>query len=230
MKTIGLIAGMSWESSELYYRAINEGIRDKLGGLHSAQIVMVSLDFDPIEKLQAQGNWQEAGALLVSAAKKLERAGADAFMICTNTMHKVAAQVERAVSIPLLHIADETGAALQHNGFSCVALLGTAFTMEEDFYKARLIDKFGLQVIVPDSASRDIVHNVIYHELCLGKVNPASKAEYLKIVEGLSERGAEAVILGCTEIGLLIQQDDTDVLLLDTTRLHAQAAAEFLVS
>ena len=230
MKTIGLLGGMSWESTQGYYRAINEGVKGKLGGLHSAELVLYSVDFQPIETLQHQGDWQGTADILAKAAIATEAAGAQCLLICTNTMHKVAEQVEQAVSIPLLHIADATAEVLLKQQIKTVGLLGTAFTMEQSFYKGRLTDKYDLSVIVPDSEDRAIVHRVIYEELCLGNTDPESKQSYLKIIEKLAENGAEAVILGCTEIGLLVNQMDTTVPLLDTTMIHAQAAVDFALT
>jgi aspartate racemase len=227
MKTVGLIGGMSWESTIGYYRAINEGVKDTLGGLHSAKIAMVSVDFDPIEKLQHNNDWDGTAEILADAAKKVQVAGADFLLICTNTMHKVAPQIEDAINIPILHIADATAEVLVNKGIKTVGLLGTAFTMEQSFYKGRLHDNFGLTVLVPNKQDRDIVHNVIYKELCLGQINIASKAEYLRIISTLAEQGAEAIILGCTEIGMLVNQTDTDVTLLDTTYIHAKKAVEW---
>lgn len=226
MKTIGLIGGMSWESTQTYYRLINVAIREKLGGLHSARLVLYSVDFHDIEVLQRQGDWQAAGVLLAQAAQSLQAAGADMVVICTNTMHKVAEQVQAAVSIPLLHIADTTAQAIRTAGFQRVALLGTRFTMEQDFYRARLERQHGLQVIVPEQNERDVVHRIIYEELCLGQIKPESKTAYLNIIRQLQTRGAQAVILGCTEISLLVQQTDLDLPLFDTTALHATAAAD----
>ncbi|GLX80257.1 aspartate racemase [Thalassotalea insulae] len=226
MKTIGLLGGMSWESSLGYYRAINEGIKDALGGLHSAKIAMYSVDFEPIEQLQHQGDWQGTAKILSEAAKSVQSAGADFLLICTNTMHKVAPQIEKVIDIPLLHIADATAEVLVKRGIKTVGLLGTAFTMEQDFYKGRLNDNYGLTVLTPNASDRNIVHNVIYKELCLGRLRSASKAEYLRIIESLANQGAEAVILGCTEIGMLVEQTDTEVTLLDTTYIHAQKAVE----
>lgn len=226
MKTIGLIGGMSWESTQTYYRLINVAIREKLGGLHSARLVLYSVDFHDIEVLQRQGDWQAAGVLLAQAAQSLQAAGADMVVICTNTMHKVAEQVQAAVSIPLLHIADTTAQAIRTAGFQRVALLGTRFTMEQDFYRARLERQHGLQVIVPEQSERDVVHRIIYEELCLGQIKPESKTAYLNIIRQLQTRGAQAVILGCTEISLLVQQTDLDLPLFDTTALHATAAAD----
>ncbi len=229
MKTVGLLGGMSWESTVGYYRAINEGVKNKLGGLHSAQIAMVSVDFGPIEKLQHQGDWEGTALILAEAAKSIEAAGADFLLICTNTMHKVAPQIEQAISIPILHIADATAERLIGDGIKMVGLLGTAFTMEQDFYKGRLEDKYGLKVITPNTDDRKIVHNVIYNELCLGKIELTSKHEYLRIMSELSLNGAEAIILGCTEISMLVKQSDTNVPLYDTTEIHAKKAVEELI-
>jgi len=229
MKTIGLLGGMSWESSVGYYRAINEGVKDSLGGLHSAKIAMYSVDFDSIEQLQHSGDWEGTAKILSEAAINVENAGADFLLICTNTMHKVAPQIEKAINIPLLHIADATAEVLVKKEIKIVGLLGTAFTMEQDFYKGRLMDNYGLTVLVPDAEDRQIVHHVIYKELCLGSSMPSSKAEYLRIIESLANQGAEAVILGCTEIGMLVDQNDTEVLLLDTTYIHAQKAVEWAI-
>jgi aspartate racemase len=226
MKTIGMLGGMSWESTASYYKAINEGIRDAIGGLHSAKICMYSVDFDQIEKLQHQGDWQATADILSQAASRVEAGGADFLLICTNTMHKVAPEIERAISIPLLHIADATAEKLKENNVKRVGLLGTRFTMEEDFYKGRLIDKFDIDVLVPGSDDMDIIHNVIYSELCLGKISDRSRLKYLAIIDSLHERGAEAVILGCTEIALLVQQQHTTVPLYDTTEIHASFAVQ----
>jgi len=227
MKTIGLLGGMSWESTISYYRAINEGIKNSLGGFHSAKIVMYSVDFEPIEKLQHQGDWDAVAALLCEAAKNIQSAGADFLVMCTNTMHKVAPQIENEIDIPLLHIADATAETIVKNGIGKVGLLGTLFTMEQDFYKSRLIDRYGLDVIVPNSDDRQVVHKIIYEELCFGNFNEGSKAEYLRVIDSLASQGAETVILGCTEIGLLVNQSDTKVKLLDTTEIHAQKAVEY---
>jgi len=229
MKTIGLLGGMSWESSAAYYRSINEGVKNALGGLHSAKIAMYSVDFDQIEKLQHAGDWQGTATLLCEAAKNIQHAGADFLVICTNTMHKVAPEIEKSIDIPLLHIADATAEILVKNGIKRVGLLGTAFTMEQDFYKARLNINYGLTVLTPNQQDRIIVHNVIYKELCLGKLFNNSKQEFLRIIQTLSSQGAEAVILGCTEIGMLVDQIDTDVVLLDTTEIHAQKAVEWAI-
>lgn len=224
MKTIGLIGGMSWESTASYYRLINEAVKRSLGGLHSAKIVLVSVDFAEIESLQMRGEWSKAGQILSQAAVSLQSAGADFFLICTNTMHIVADQVADAVHIPLLHIADATAEVLIEKGVSKVGLLGTAFTMEQSFYKERLADRFGLEVVVPSDEGRKVVHDVIYNELCLGVIKPASRTAYIREVEQLQEKGAQAVILGCTEISLLVAQADSSLLLIDTTSVHAQEA------
>lgn len=224
MKTIGLLGGMSWESTELYYRLINEGVKAKLGGLHSAKIVMVSVDFQEIETMQHAGDWDGAGRVLAQSARQIEAAGADFLLICTNTMHKVAPQVEAAINIPLLHLADATAERIKAAGHQTVGLLGTAFTMEQDFYKGRLINKYGLTVLVPNEADRAIIHRIIYEELVLGIIKEESRAEYLRIMEKLRDAGAEAIIEGCTEIVLLVQQEHTDIPLFDTTTIHAEEA------
>ena len=229
MKTIGLLGGMSWESTAGYYKAINEGVKNSLGGLHSAKIAMYSVDFDPIEKLQHEGNWEEIAAILSNASKNIEAAGADFLLICTNTMHKVAPIIEKSINIPILHIADATAEVLLEKEIKTVGLLGTAFTMEQDFYKGRLEDKYSLEVLIPNKKDRAIIHNVIYKELCLGLTNDDSKKEYLRIIKSLFDNGAQAVILGCTEIGMLISQEDTEVILLDTTSIHAQKAVEYAI-
>ena len=229
MKTIGLLGGMSWESTLGYYRAINEGIKTELGGLHSAKIAMVSVDFEPIEQLQHAGDWDGTARILCAAAQRIEAVGADFLLICTNTMHRVAPEIEAAISIPLLHIADATAEALKSEGVASVGLLGTAFTMEQAFYKGRLEDWFGLRVLVPNEQDRQLVHRVIYEELCMGQTRTASKAEYLRIIDALAADGAEAVILGCTEIGMLVSQADTRVRLLDTTAIHAAKAVEHAI-
>ena len=226
MKTIGLLGGMSWESTANYYRAINEAVKAKLGGLHSARIVLFSVDFAEIEKLQIQGDWDGAGRILLDAALKVQAAGADCLLICTNTMHKVAPQLEAGLDIPLLHIADATADALLVPGIRTVGLLGTAFTMEQDFYKGRL-GRRGLEVLVPNEADRAVVHQVIYQELCQGKILAESKEEFLRIIDSLARAGAEAVILGCTEIGMLVGHEDTRVPLFDTTAIHAHQAVEY---
>jgi aspartate racemase len=224
MKTIGLIGGMSWESSQEYYRIINETARKRLGGLHSVQSLMFSFDFAEIEELQHAGNWDEATRRMVEAAQNLEKGGADFVLICTNTMHKMAKEVQDGIKIPLLHIADPTGQAIKARDITKIGLLGTKYTMEHDFYKGRLIDEFGLEVIVPNEQDRQTVHEIIYDELCLGVVKEDSKKQYQRIIKKLREQGAEGVILGCTEIMLLIQQADTDLPIFDTTRIHAETA------
>jgi len=227
MKTIGLLGGMSWESTVHYYRAINEGVRNSLGNLHSAKIAMYSVDFEPIEKLQHEGDWAGTASILSDAARNIESAGADFLLICTNTMHKVAPEIAQAINIPILHIADATAEVLLQKGIRTVGLLGTAFTMEQEFYKGRLSDKYGLDVLVPGKEDRELVHRVIYRELCLGKIKNGSRAEYLRIIDLLARQGAEAVILGCTEIGMLVSQEDTEVPLFDTTAIHAAKAVEY---
>ncbi|WP_289096126.1 aspartate/glutamate racemase family protein [uncultured Pseudoalteromonas sp.] len=226
MKTIGLIGGMSWESTQSYYQLLNQGVKNKLGGLHSAKIVLVSLDFAEIAVLQQQQDWPQMAEVLIKAAKQVEAAGADYLLICTNTMHKLAEQVQAAVAIPLLHIADAVGENLIQHNFKKVALLGTQFTMEQDFYKQRLADKFAIDVLIPDTQGRETVHRVIYDELCKGIISPESKTEYLTIIDDLTQQGAEAIILGCTEIALLVQQSDTSIPLLDSTALHCAMALE----
>jgi aspartate racemase len=230
MKTIGLLGGMSWESSIEYYRIINETVKEKLGGLHSAECVMYSVDFAPMEVLQRQGQWQEAAQHLVAAAQNIESAGADFIVLCTNTMHKVADDIQSNIAIPLLHIADATAQRVRAAGLKTIGLLGTRFTMEEDFYKGRLSHNYGLDVIIPDDEEREIVHRVIYDELVLGNIRPDSQAQYLQIMEQLVQSGAEGIILGCTEIGLLVHDEDSHVPLFDTTRIHAVAAVEYALS
>ncbi|MEE4378956.1 MAG: aspartate/glutamate racemase family protein [Candidatus Competibacteraceae bacterium] len=224
MKTIGLLGGMSWESTELYYRLINEGVKRRLGGLHSARIVLVSVDFQEIEQLQHANQWQQAGDLLAKSARQIEAAGADFLLICTNTMHKVAAQIERAITIPILHLADATAERIKQQNMQTVGLLGTNFTMGQDFYKGRLIEKHGLTVIVPSAEDRQVIHQVIYDELCLGVVKDESREHYLKIMRKMRENGAEGIIEGCTEIIMLVQQQHIDIPLFDTTAIHAEAA------
>ncbi|NHC07621.1 aspartate/glutamate racemase family protein [Azonexus fungiphilus] len=229
MKTIGLIGGMSWESTLPYYRLINEQVRDRLGGLHSATLVLYSVDFAAIEQLQQAGDWATAGARLADAARAVTAAGADFLVLCTNTMHKVAPAIAAAVNVPLLHIADPTAAAIRAAGLTRVGLLGTRFTMEQDFYVERLRGH-GLDVLLPDAGQRETVHSVIYDELCRGRSEPASRAAYRAIIADLACRGAEAVILGCTEISLLIGPNDSPLPLFDTTQVHARAAAEFALA
>lgn len=227
MKTIGMLGGMSWESTASYYAALNEGVKQKRGGLHSAKLCLYSVDFDEIEKLQHAGDWDKTAEILSSAAKGVEVAGADFLLICTNTMHKVAPQIEENISIPILHIADATAEVLQEKGVKKVGLLGTKFTMEQDFYKGRLTDNFGIDVVVPDEDQRQVVHDIIYTELCLGEIKDQSRVRYLNIIADLESQGAEAVILGCTEIALLVQQAHTDMPLFDTTQIHADKAVEW---
>jgi aspartate racemase len=229
-KVIGLIGGMSWESSSEYYRIINQAVREKLGGLRSARCLMWSFDFGEIEALQHAGKWDDATALMIDAAKRLERGGADFFLICTNTMHRMAHDVQAAVGIPLLHIADPTAERIKARGITRVGLLGTAFTMEQDFYKGRLKDKFGLDVLVPDADDRATVHRIIYEELVQGRVEAGSRDAYREVIARLVERGAQAVILGCTEIMLLVKPEDSAVPLFDTTGIHAEAAVERALS
>ncbi len=226
MKTIGMIGGMSWESSVEYYKLINEGIHQRLGGVHSAKSVMVSVDFAEIEVLQKTGRWQEATQAMVDAARQVEAAGADFLLICTNTMHKMADEVQAAIHIPLLHIVDAAAEAVKKRGIRTVGLLGTRFTMQGEFYKGRLADKFGLKVIIPSEADQTIIHNVIYEELVIGKIVPSSRSAYLEIIKKMETEGAQGVVLGCTEIGLLVKQSDCSLPLFDTTLLHALAAVD----
>lgn len=229
MKMIGLIGGMSWESTALYYRIINEQVKQQLGGLHSARSLMYSVDFHEIEKLQAAGEWQKAGEILAEAAVSLEKGGADFIVLCTNTMHKVSQQITDAVSIPLLHIADATAQRIRQAGVKKVGLLATAFTMEQEFYKGRL-NQSEIEVLVPDAAGRKVVHDIIYQELCLGVIRDESRAQYRKIIAELVEQGAEAIILGCTEITLLVKAEDASVPLFDTTLIHAEDAVKLALS
>ena len=226
MKTIGLIGGMSWESTVEYYRVINESVRERLGGLHSAKCVLYSVDFAEVEESQRRGQWPEAAQLLVGAAQRVEKAGADFVLICTNTMHKLADTVQAGIGIPLLHIADATAEKVKQAGRQRVGLLGTRFTMEEDFYRGRLASQFGLEVMIPDTKDRETVHRIIYEELCVGTIRPESRAQVADIMSRLVEMGAEGIILGCTELGLLIGAEDCRVPLFDTTRIHALAAVE----
>jgi aspartate racemase len=227
MKTIGLIGGMSWESSIEYYQIVNQAVRAKLGGLHSAKCIMYSVDFAEIESLQHQARWNEATQLLITAAKSVENGGADFVIFCTNTMHKVADEVQKHIKIPILHIADATAERVKAKGMKKVGLLGTKFTMEEDFYKGRLIQKHNLGIIVPTVEAREVVHRVIYDELCMGEIKQSSRMKYVDIIERLAKDGAEGIILGCTEIGLLVKKEDSRVPLFDTTRIHAVAAVEY---
>jgi aspartate racemase len=226
MKRIGLLGGMSWESSAEYYRLINEATRDRLGGLHSADCLLRSVDFVAIERLQRAGDWTRAGIVLAAEASALEAAGAELLVLCTNTMHKVADAITGAIGIPFVHIADTTAAAVRGRGLTTVGLLATGYTMEQDFYVGRLRDAHGLDVLVPDEPDRRIVHDVIYDELCVGTVNDDSRNEYRRIIDGLADRGAEGILLGCTEIDLLIGPEDSPVPVFDTTRLHAHRAVD----
>lgn len=226
MKTIGLLGGMSWESTALYYSALNKGVKESLGGLHSAQIAMYSVDFAPVEDMQHKADYAGLGEMMIGGAKRVEAAGADFLLICTNTMHEYIPVMEPHLKMPILHIADATAEVIKERGIKKVGLLGTGFTMEREFYKGRLINNHGIDVITPDEEDRKIVHDVIYNELCLGKIMEPSKKEYIRIIEQIAANGAEAVILGCTEITLLVGPDDTNVPLLDTTAIHAQKAVE----
>ena len=230
MKTIGLLGGMSWESSAQYYAIINREMMTRLGRPHSARVLMMSLDFGEIEKLQHAGEWDALGAILAAEAERLEAGGADCILLCTNTMHLRAADIRAAVSIPLIHIADSTGRAIRRAGLGRVGLLGTAFTMEKPFYRERLQNEFGLEVLIPDEDERKMVHRVIYEELVAGKVREESRDDYLSVIERLRRRGAEGIILGCTEIMLLVDQDHVDLPLFDTTRLHAIDGVEFALA
>ncbi|WMN60118.1 aspartate/glutamate racemase family protein [Pseudoalteromonas xiamenensis] len=227
MKTIGLLGGMSWESTVSYYQSINRQIKQTLGGLHSAKIVLYSVDFAEIEELQKEGNWDKAAELLSDASKSLQAAGAEGLFICTNTMHIVAPQIQSSISIPLFHIADATAEVLVDMGVKKVGLLGTKFTMQEGFYKNRISEHYGIEVIVPDEGAQEGIHTVIYDELCLGEINPHSKDFYLDVIEDLKNKGVEAIILGCTEIALLVNAHDTTIPLLDTTTIHASKAVTF---
>jgi aspartate racemase len=227
MKTIGMIGGMSWESSIEYYRIINQTVRARLGGLHSAKSIMVSVEFAEIEALQHQDRWDELATIMIDAARSLERGGADFVIICTNTMHKLYDKVQNSIDIPMLNIADATAARINADGIDRVALLGTRFTMEEDFYKGRLTERFGLDVIIPEQDEMDIVHRVIYDELCAGIIKPDSKQKYAAIIRRLISTGARGIILGCTEIGLLVKPEDSSVALFDTTEIHAQEAVRY---
>ena len=228
LKTIGLIGGMSWESTVTYYKIINETVKEKLGGLHSAKCILYSIDFQEIEECQANGNWEKSGEILGEAANNLEKAGADFIVICTNTMHKVVNQIKEKISIPILHIAEMTAEKILEKGLKNIALLGTKYTMEQDFYKSKLIEK-GINVIIPDKNDIEIINEVIYDELCLGTINSDSKKKFLEIVDKLRNKGAEGIILGCTEIGLLIKNADTDVPLFDTAIIHAEQAAIYSI-
>ena len=230
MKTIGMIGGMSWESSIEYYRIINEAVREKLGGLHSAKSIMYSVEFAEIEALQHQNRWDELASIMIDAARSLERGGADFVIICTNTMHKLYDKVQNHISIPMLNIADATAENIKAQGIDKIALLGTRFTMEEDFYKGRLVDRFGLDVVIPAEDEMEIVHRVIYDELCAGIIKPDSKQKYAVIIKRLVTAGAQGIILGCTEIGLLVKPEDSSVALFDTTEIHARAAVKYALA
>ena len=228
LKTIGLIGGMSWESTATYYKIINETVKEKLGGLHSAKCILYSVDFQEIEECQANGNWEKSGEILGEAANNLEKAGVDFIVICTNTMHKVVNQIKEKISVPILHIAEMTAEKILEKGLKNIALLGTKYTMEQDFYKSKLIEK-GINVIIPDKNDIETINEVIYDELCLGTINFNSKKKFLEIVDKLRSKGAEGIILGCTEIGLLIKNEDTDVPLFDTAIIHAEQAAMYSI-
>ena len=230
MKTLGLIGGRSWESTLPYYRLANEAVREALGGLHSARLVLYSVDFAEVERMQREGRWDDAGRQLGEAGKALRAAGAEALVLCTNTMHKVADDIEAISGLPLLHIADATAAAIRAAGLARIGLLGTRFTMEGEFYRRRLEEKHGLEVLVPDDADRELVHRVIYDELCRGRIEDASRAAYLEVIERLAARGAQGIVLGCTEIGLLVSPADTALPLFDTTALHARGAVTWALS
>lgn len=230
MKTIGLIGGMSWESTIPYYRLINEGIKQHLGGLHSASLLLHSVDFHEIEACQASGEWDKAGEILAQAALGLERAGAEGILLCTNTMHKVASHIETRCSLPFLHIADATGRAIAATGMQRVALLGTRYTMEQDFYRGRLETQFGIESIVPDEADRARINQIIFEELCLGTFSDASRHYYLSVIDKLAKQGAQGVIFGCTEIGLLVPAEESPIPVFDTTAIHAVDAVEFMLS
>ncbi|OLS20092.1 MAG: putative amino-acid racemase [Candidatus Heimdallarchaeota archaeon LC_2] len=227
MKTIGLIGGMSWESSLEYYRIINEVVKHRLGGTHSARSIMYSVNFEEIEKLQNSGDWDRLTTIMTDAALSLEKAGADIIVICTNTMHKAADKIQEKVSIPMLHIVDPTAKRIKSVGISKIGLLGTKFTMEQDFFKGRLIEKHGLEIILPDENERKVIHDIIYSELVLGEIKEESREKFKLIISNLKRKGAEGVILGCTEIGLLIKKEDVEIPIFDTTELHAIAAVDF---
>lgn len=230
MKRIGLLGGMSWESSAEYYRFVNEAVRDRAGGLHSADCLLRSVDFAPVEELQRTGDWDAAGRLLADEARALEDAGAELLALCTNTMHRVAGAIEAAIGIPFVHIADTTAEAVRRAGLGTVGLLATGYTMEQDFYVGRLRDRHGLAVLVPDAADRRIVHEVIYDELCLGRAEDASRDEYRRIMRALADAGAEGILLGCTEIDLLVGPRDSPVPVFDTTRLHAERIVDLALA
>ena len=226
MKTIGLIGGMSWESSAEYYRIINQAVKERLGGHHSARLVMYSVDFEEIEDLQHRDRWEELTQLMIEAARRVERGGADLLLICTNTMHKMAGEVEESISIPLLHIADATAEEIKRQGFNRVGLLGTRFTMEQDFYKGRLKDEHGIDVLIPGEEDREAIHAIIYDELCHGIVDRSSKETFVRVIGNLVSEGAQGIVLGCTEIPLLVKKEDAEVPIFDTAEIHAQAAVD----
>lgn len=229
MKTIGLIGGMSWESSLEYYRLINQFVKEKLGGMHSAQSLMYSVDFDPIQKLQHSNQWEKLTEMMIHAAQRLEKGGADFVVICTNTMHKMAEEVKQNISLPLIHIGDTTAEEIKKKKLKKIGLLGTRFTMEQDFYRRRLEERHQLEVIVPSDDEMDIVHKIIYEELCMGKIKDASKKAYQEVIKNLEQRSAEGVILGCTEIPLLIKPEDVNIYTFDTTTIHARKAVEMAI-
>jgi aspartate racemase len=230
MKTIGLVGGMSWESTAEYYRIINQRVKEKAGGFHSGKIVMVSVDFDEVESRQHRGEWRELTVMMIDAAQRVERAGADFLLIGTNTMHLMAGEVQDSIRIPLLHIVDVTAEAVKARSFKTVGLLGTSFTMEQDFYKGRLRQKHGLDVIVPEDNDREVIHAILYNELCLGEIKEKSKRAFQEIIARLEARGAQGIILGCTEIPLIVGQKDYEITLFDTTTLHAEAAVDFALA
>ena len=230
MKTIGLIGGMSWESSAEYYKIINETVNKKLGGVHSCENLMYSFDFAFIEKLQHEGKWEQLTKLMIEAAKNLEKGGVKLILICTNTMHKMAEDIKKHINVPLLHIADAAADKIRQKGLKKVGLLGTKFTMEQDFYRTRIEEKHNIEVIIPDGKDRQVVHEIIYNELVLGEIKQASREKYLVIINKLVKAGAEGIILGCTEIPLLVKQEDCEIPIFDTTTIHAKAAVEFALS
>ena len=230
MKTIGLLGGMSWESTASYYSAINEGIGEAFGGLHSAKIALYSVDFEEIADFQNSGDWAAAGRVLIPAARSIESMGADVLLLCTNTMHKIAGEIESAISIPLLHIADATATRLERDGVRRVGLVGTRFTMEESFYRDRITKRHDIDILIPPSGDRLKINNIIYQELCLGTIRQESRERYLNTFYSLRERGAEAIILGCTEISLLVQQEHCTIPLYDTAAIHATRAVEYALS
>jgi aspartate racemase len=230
MKTIGLVGGMSWESTQEYYRIINQRVKERAGGFHSGKVVLYSVDFEEVESRQHQGRWDELTDLMIDAARRVERAGAECLLICTNTMHLMAEDVQKAIQIPILHIVDVTAAAVRDRGLKTVGLLGTRFTMEKDFYKGRLRSKHGLEVLIPEEEERVLIHGILYDELCLGKIREASKEAFRKIIAGLEGRGAQGIILGCTEIPLIVKQEDYELPIFDTTAIHAEAAVDFALA